>query len=184
MAEAEITSGQGAQPDTLPAMSKAKTISERPAGQSEAKASEAGESNACGRPNTVQLLVAAIFTTTGVLHFIAEKFFIAIVPKQLPQPKLLVQLSGVAELMGALGILIPGTRGVAGKGLLALLAAVYPANINMAVNADRFKQIPKWALWARLPLQFVLAALVKRAMRRGSAAGSAGDGEPVASAQA
>lgn len=137
------------------------------------------------RPNTAQLAVAAIFTTTGVLHFIVEKFFIAIVPKKLPQPRLLVQVSGAAEMLGALGILIPGTRRVAGKGLLALLAAVYPANINMAVNSNEFKQIPKWALWARLPLQFVLAALVKRAMQSGKSTATAADAaEAVAPAQA
>lgn len=110
-----------------------------------------------------QVAVASIFTTTGVLHFIIEKFFIAIVPKGLPNPKLLVQASGVAELLGAIGILIPGTRRVAGKGLIALLIAVFPANVNMAINADRFKQIPEWALWARLPLQFAAIGLVWRA---------------------
>lgn len=118
----------------------------------------------CRRPNAAQFAVASIFTTSGVMHFAAEKFFIAIVPKSLPNPRLLVQISGVAELMGAIGILIPGTRRLAGKGLIALLLAVYPANINMAVNADRFKQFPKWALWARLPLQFAAMGLVKRAM--------------------
>lgn len=145
-------------------MAAAKSIEHKPVAASGASDAPAAEKR-CSRPNAVQLAVAAIFTTTGVLHFIAEKFFIAIVPKKLPQPRLMVQVSGAAELLGALGILIPGTRKLAGKGLLALLAAVYPANVNMAVNSHEFKQIPKWALWARLPLQFVLAALVKRAMR-------------------
>lgn len=109
---------------------------------------------------------AAIFTTTGILHFTHEKFFTAIVPKSLPNPKALVQISGVAELAGAVGVLIPSTRRLAGKGLIALLIAVFPANVNMALNPDRFKQFPAWALWARLPLQFAAIALVWRGSQR------------------
>jgi uncharacterized membrane protein len=88
------------------------------------------------------------------------------VPKALPNPKLLVEVSGVAELAGAVGVLIPGTRRLAGKGLIALLLAVFPANINIALNPDRFKQFPAWALWARLPLQFAAIALVWRGSQR------------------
>ena len=113
-----------------------------------------------------RIATALIFLTTGILHFTHEKFFVAIVPKSLPNPKALVQISGVAELAGAVGVLIPGTRKLAGKGLIALLIAVYPANIQMAVNADRYKQVPAWALWARLPLQFAAIALVWRGSQR------------------
>ena len=59
----------------------------------------------------------------------------------------------------------PDVPGVA-LGLLALVVAVFPANINMAVNSERFKAIPSWALWARLPLQFVILALVWIASQR------------------
>lgn len=112
--------------------------------------------------------VAALFLTSGTLHFVTEKFFVAIVPRGLPKPRLLVQVSGAAELAGAAGVLIPRTRRLAGKGLIALLVAVFPANVNMAVNAERFKQVPAWALWARLPLQFVAIAWVWAATQRRS----------------
>ncbi len=115
------------------------------------------------RLTVLQLITGIAFMTTGTLHFVAEKFFTAIVPKSLPNPKLLVYVSGVAEFAGGLGVLIPGTRRLAGKGLLALLIAVFPANINMAVNADRFKQFPAWSLWARLPLQFLMIRQVWKA---------------------
>jgi uncharacterized membrane protein len=102
------------------------------------------------------------------MHFTHEKFYTAIVPKSLPNPKALVQISGVAELAGAVGVLIPGTRKLAGKGLIALLIAVYPANISMALNPEKFKQFPAWALWARLPLQFAAIAMVWRGTQRSS----------------
>lgn len=110
--------------------------------------------------------VAALFFTSGTLHFVAEKFFVAIVPRGLPKPRMIVQVSGVGELAGAAGVLIPQTRRFAGKGLIALLLAVFPANVNMAVNAERFKQVPAWALWARLPLQLVAIAWVWAATQR------------------
>lgn len=100
------------------------------------------------------------------MHFTHEKFYTAIVPRSLPNPKALVQISGVAEIAGAVGVVIPGTRKLAGKGLIALLIAVFPANIQMAVNAERYKQFPAWALWARLPLQFAAIALVWRGTHR------------------
>lgn len=118
------------------------------------------------RTRAARIATAAIFTTTGILHFTHEKFFTAIVPKSLPNAKELVLISGVAELAGAAGVLIPSTRRLAGKGLIALLIAVFPANINMALNPDRFKQFPAWALWARLPLQFAAIALVWRGTQR------------------
>jgi uncharacterized membrane protein len=118
------------------------------------------------RANPLQVATALIFLTTGTLHFVAEKFFTAIVPQGLPNPRALVQISGVAELLGGLGVLVPGLRRSAGRGLLVLLIAVFPANVNMAVNAERFKQFPAWALWARLPLQAVLMAQVWLATQR------------------
>ncbi|MFT4049480.1 MAG: hypothetical protein QM648_06525 [Solirubrobacterales bacterium] len=119
------------------------------------------------RLSPLQIATAITFITTGTLHFVAEKFFTAIVPKSLPNPKALVYISGVAELAGAVGVLIPKTRNLAGKGLIALLIAVFPANINMALNPERFKQFPAWALWARLPLQFGIIAQVWAATQRG-----------------
>lgn len=118
------------------------------------------------RVSILQAGTGASFMTTGVLHFVAEKFFTAIVPERLPNPRALVYISGVFEFLGGLGMLIPRVRRAAGLGLLALVVAVFPANINMAVNSDRFKDIPAWALWVRLPLQFVILALIWIASQR------------------
>lgn len=118
------------------------------------------------RLTPLQLATGVTFMTMGVLHFVAERFFTAIVPRSLPNPRALVHVSGVAEFLGGLGVLIPATRRAAGHGLLALLVAVFPANINMAVNSDRFRQFPAWTLWARLPLQLVFAAQVWLATQR------------------
>jgi uncharacterized membrane protein len=108
--------------------------------------------------SAAQVITGAAFMTTGIGHFVIDKFFIAIVPKSLPNPEALVAISGVAEFAGGVGVLVPKTRRLAGLGLIALLVAVFPANINMAINSDKFKNFPAWALWARLPLQFAMIA--------------------------
>jgi len=98
--------------------------------------------------------------TVGVLHFVTPGFFVAIVPAWLPAPLLLVQVSGVAEIAGGLGVLHPATRKWAGLGLVALYVAVFPANINQAVNhiAVNGQSVPPALLWGRLLLQPVFIA--------------------------
>lgn len=105
-------------------------------------------------------VLAAFFTFAGVGHFTNDAFFIAIVPPYLPYPAALVYISGVFEILGGVGILVPQTRRLAGYGLLALLAAVYPANIHMALHPELFPDMTPGMLYARLPLQFVAAGLV------------------------
>jgi uncharacterized membrane protein len=110
---------------------------------------------------TVALYALALFMTlAGVNHFLSPGPYIAMVPVELPNPTLLVQLSGVAEILGGLGLLHPRTRRLAAWGLIALFVAVFPANLNMALNHLPLggKPVPTWALWARLPLQAVLIA--------------------------
>ena len=80
--------------------------------------------------------------------------------------RLLVQVSGVAEIAGGAGVFLPSTRRPAGVGLIALLAAVFPANLYMARTPERFKRIPHWALYARLPLQPLMMRWAWRATRR------------------
>ncbi len=80
-------------------------------------------------------------------------------------PEMLVKLSGVAELAGGVGVLLTPTRRLAGLGLVALLAAVFPANLHMARNPEQFARIPRWALWARLPLQPLAMVWAWRATR-------------------
>lgn len=110
-------------------------------------------------------LVAIFFTFVGITHFTSPDFFVSIVPPYLPAPLALVYVSGLFEIAGGLGMLFPATRTLAGYGLLALLAAVYPANIHMAMNPGEFPDIPPAALYARLPIQFVFAWIVWWAMR-------------------
>ena len=110
----------------------------------------------------LRLLLSAFFITMGTLHFAAAEPFIAIVPSVLPFPRELVYLSGLGEILGGLGILPVATRQWAGFGLIALLIAVFPANINQALNniPIQGRAISPLVLWARLPLQFVLMAWV------------------------
>lgn len=106
--------------------------------------------------------LAAFFVFAGAMHFIRPAFYIAIVPPWLPNPKLLVDISGVCEILGGIGLLVPPVQAAAGWGLFALLWAVFPANIHMAVNQVQPEgtRIPQIALWLRLPLQFVFMWLV------------------------
>ena len=94
----------------------------------------------------------------GAMHFINPEPFVKIVPAYLPQPNLLVAISGFFEIIGGLGIMISKTRKFASWGLIALYIAVFPANINMAVNDIHLSEngMDNWVYWLRLPLQFVL----------------------------
>jgi uncharacterized membrane protein len=117
-----------------------------------------------------QRLLAAFFTFTGTMHFLRPRFFEAIVPPSVPNKRQAVAISGVAEIAGAAAVLHPVTRGFGRWWLLALLVAVFPANVHMAVNPEQIegldlRRIPRWALWARLPLQPLAMLWVWRATR-------------------
>lgn len=105
-------------------------------------------------------LLAIAMVAVGVTHFTSPEGFVKVVPPYLPAPLLLVHLSGVAEIAGGVGILVPRVRRAAGWGLIALYVAVFPANIHMAVNQIPLGDTPApaWALWLRLPLQIVFIA--------------------------
>jgi uncharacterized membrane protein len=109
----------------------------------------------------VRTLLALAMIAVGVLHFANPDPFVRIMPAWLPAPLPLVLVSGVFEILGGVGLLVPRTRAFAGLGLVALYVAVFPANVNMAVNhisLDPASPIPAWVLWLRLPLQAVLIA--------------------------
>jgi uncharacterized membrane protein len=98
--------------------------------------------------------LGAFFIAAGVNHFVMPRTYQQIVPPRLRgEAPGLVALSGVAEVLGGAGVLLAPTRRAAGVGLIALLAAVFPANLYMARAPERFPRIPRWALYVRLPLQ-------------------------------
>ena len=106
-------------------------------------------------------LLAFAMVAIGILHFVRPKPFVRIVPKYLPAPLALVYISGFFEILGGLGLLIPGTRSWAAWGLIALYIAVFPANVYMLthdISLDPRKPIPRWALWLRLPFQLLFIA--------------------------
>jgi len=90
----------------------------------------------------------------------------AIMPDYLPAHTALVYASGVAEIAGGLAVLPERTRRAGGWWLIATMLGVFPANVQMAVDAERYAQLPEWALWARLPLQVLIIAGIWRAALR------------------
>ena len=104
-------------------------------------------------------LVFLWFAVGGVAHFVLTDAEMRIVPPFIPWPRAAVLVSGVFELLGAVGILIPITRRAAGIGLLLLTIAVTPANVYMLQHADAFS-VPRWALILRLPFQLALLAMI------------------------
>lgn len=111
-------------------------------------------------PRIPILLIALFFFAGGVAHFLLPDFFIRIMPAYLSHHKELVIISGLFEIAGALGLLLPKTRLWAAYGLIALIIAVYPANINMALHPEKFPEVSVLLLYARLPLQFILVWFV------------------------
>jgi uncharacterized membrane protein len=103
-------------------------------------------------------LLAAFFILTGLYHFVNPAYFLRIMPPYLPWHLFLVYLSGFFEIALGVMVLIPKQRRVAAWWLIALLIAVFPANIHMALNPELYPEIHPIALWIRLPLQAVLVA--------------------------
>jgi uncharacterized membrane protein len=112
----------------------------------------------------VRLLLAALFLFAGTVHLADPAIFLPIMPPWVPFHRLCVEVSGVFELLGGMGILIPQRRiqALAGWGLALLLVAVFPANIYMAAANIRVHGLPAhpWISWARLPLQPILIVAV------------------------
>ncbi len=101
-------------------------------------------------------VMGAVYVVAGVGHFVATRMYMGIMPDYLPAHRELVLLSGVAEIAGGVGVLVPRTQRAAAWGLVALLIAVMPANVWMVQHPERYPGIPVWAMWVRLPLQGVL----------------------------
>jgi len=105
-------------------------------------------------------LLTVFMVAAGLNHFLSPDAYAAMMPSALPAPLELVYASGIAEILGGLGLVLAQTRRSAGWGLIALFIAIFPANLNMAVNHLPLagRALPSWALWSRLPLQLVLIA--------------------------
>ena len=103
-------------------------------------------------------VIALIFVVAGVSHFVIPAAFESIVPKWVPDAHAAVWWSGVAEIAGAIGLLVARTRVVAAWCLIALLVAVLPANVQMLMSAREAGASAVYVavLWARLPLQLLL----------------------------
>lgn len=100
------------------------------------------------------------FMGGGVMHFISPEFFLAIMPPSLPYHEAAVAISGVFEIIGAVGLLFQRTRRMAGIGLFFLTLAVSPANIYMSLNPELFPDVSDLALTLRLVIQVLLLACI------------------------
>jgi uncharacterized membrane protein len=118
-------------------------------------------------PGASRIVLAALFAFAGTMHFVIPDSYVTIMPPALPFPRELVYLSGALEIAGGMGLLIERTRRAAGIGLVLLLVAVWPANLQMLLNARAAGASPlaQTLLLLRLPLQLVLIAWVWRASR-------------------
>jgi uncharacterized membrane protein len=104
------------------------------------------------------VLAAFLYVVAGVLHFVKPEAYVKIVPPYIPWHLLMVRISGVAEILGGLGLLASQTRRAAAWGLVALLIAVFPANLYMATDpiGAGALSIPPALRWGRLPVQILL----------------------------
>ena len=109
----------------------------------------------------LRVTLAVFMIAIGVTHFVSPAPFVAIVPRWLPSPYALVLVSGFFEILGGAGLLVPRLRRAASYGLVALYVAVFPANVNMALNdiQPTDVHVPPALAWARLPFQIVLIVL-------------------------
>ena len=116
-------------------------------------------------PRAPLLILSLFFLIGGLSHFIVADAFVKTIPDYLAYPRELVIISGVFELVGAIGLLIPSVRLVAGYGLIALCIAVFPANINMALHPERFPEVAELFLYSRLPIQILFIWFIWWAIR-------------------
>jgi uncharacterized membrane protein len=100
-------------------------------------------------------LLGVALVLQGINHFVLDEEMARWIPSWLPAPLLMVHLSGIAEIVLGLALFVPRLRRLAGWGIVALLIAVFPANIEMARRPEMLPHVPEVLLWIRLPLQLV-----------------------------
>ena len=113
-----------------------------------------------------------VFILAGVLHFVTPKFYEQMMPDWIPLHREAVAVSGIAEVVGGVALLDGRTARFGFWWLTALLVAVFPANLHMATDPESVpvvseRNIPRWLLWLRLPLQPLMIVLLASVTRRG-----------------
>jgi uncharacterized membrane protein len=101
---------------------------------------------------------AFFYVASGINHFWHQNFYLHIMPDHYSYPLALVRLSGVAEIFGGLGLLVPATRRFSAVGIALMLVVFLDVHLFMLRHPARFPEAPAWVLWVRIPLQFVLMA--------------------------
>lgn len=123
-------------------------------------------------PKRIALLaLSAFYIFAGAIHFVRPDFYLAIMPPYLPAHLELVYLSGLFEIAGGIGVLVPKFRSIAGWGLVALLFAVFPANLHMALHPELFPDLSPVAHYGRLPIQLFFIGWAYWATREDSPRG-------------
>lgn len=116
-----------------------------------------------GKGYWIGLGVMAIFYfASGVNHFRSPQTYLPVMPPYIPWPLAMIYISGAAEMLGGVGVLIPDglvfrqTRRFAAWGMVVLLVAISPVHIHMCLHPEQFSMFPIWLIWLRLPLQLAL----------------------------
>jgi uncharacterized membrane protein len=109
-------------------------------------------------------LFGPFFVFAGVMHFVIPRTYESIVPDWLPARRAVVYASGIAEIAGGVAVMHARTRRAGAHWSVATLLAVFPANLHMALNPERFP-VPRLALYARLPLQLLFIVWARAAGR-------------------
>ncbi len=109
--------------------------------------------------------VGPFFVFAGLMHFARREWYEAIMPDYVPAHRELVAASGVAEIAGGAMVVGARRRWIPRWWLIATLIAVFPANVHMAAHPERYRQLPRWGLYARLPVQALFVMWVWRGTR-------------------
>src|SRR5476651_1073340 len=99
----------------------------------------------------LRVVFALFFVGAGINHFLRTTFYLRMMPPYVPFHHASVYVSGIAEITLGLLLLIPATSVLAAWGIIALLVAVFPANLQMALHPETFPEFTPAALWLRLP---------------------------------
>ena len=105
-----------------------------------------------------RLIMGLLYIAAGAYHLVDPSFYMKIMPPYLPWHWELVIISGIAEMALGVLVMIPRTSRLGAWGLIALLIAIFPANLHMALHPEQFSTIPPMALYGRLPMQVALIA--------------------------